>query len=74
MVPGGDDGWAAAGVDEFVRTYTTPRGRAAFYAAGRNIYLDEPHGDDGFWTRLPSSRPSRCSSGAATTGSSRSPS
>ena len=26
--------------------------RAAFYAAARHIYLDEPHGDDGFWTRL----------------------
>jgi pimeloyl-ACP methyl ester carboxylesterase len=52
LVPGGDDGWAAAGVDEFLRSYLTPRGRAAFYAAARNIYLDEPHGDDGFWTRL----------------------
>ena len=29
-----------------------PRGRAAFYAAARNIYLDEPHGDGGFWHRL----------------------
>ena len=52
LVPGGNDGWAAAGVDEFLRSYFTPRGRAAFYAAARNIYLDEPHGDDGFWTRL----------------------
>jgi pimeloyl-ACP methyl ester carboxylesterase len=52
IVPGGNDGWAAAGVDEFLRSYLTPRGRAAFYAAARNIYLDEPHGDDGFWTRL----------------------
>ena len=52
VVPGGNDGWAAAGVDEFLRAYLTPRGRAAFYAAARNIYLDEPHGDDGFWTRL----------------------
>jgi pimeloyl-ACP methyl ester carboxylesterase len=52
LVPGGDDGWAAAGVDEFLRAYLTPRGRAAFYAAARNIYLDEPHGDDGFWARL----------------------
>jgi pimeloyl-ACP methyl ester carboxylesterase len=52
LVPGGNDGWAAAGVDEFLRAYLTPRGRAAFYAAARNIYLDEPHGDDGFWTRL----------------------
>jgi pimeloyl-ACP methyl ester carboxylesterase len=52
LVPGGHDGWAAAGVDEFLRAYLTPRGRAAFYAAARNIYLDEPHGDGGFWTRL----------------------
>jgi pimeloyl-ACP methyl ester carboxylesterase len=52
MVPGAQNGWAAAGVDEFLRAYFTPRGRAAFYAAARNIYLDEPHGHDGFWTRL----------------------
>jgi pimeloyl-ACP methyl ester carboxylesterase len=52
LVPGANQGWAAAGVDEFLRAYHTPRGRAAFYAAARNIYLDEPHGDDGFWTRL----------------------
>src|SRR3954469_14305801 len=52
IVPGAQDGWAAAGVDEFLRAYFDPRGRAAFYAAARGIYLDEPHGDDGFWTRL----------------------
>ena len=52
IVPGGDRGWAAAGVDEFLRCYLTPRGRTAFYEAARNIYLDEPNGDDGFWTRL----------------------
>jgi len=52
LVPGASDGWAAAGVDEFLRSYLTPRGRAAFYAAARNIYLDEPDGDDGFWVRL----------------------
>jgi pimeloyl-ACP methyl ester carboxylesterase len=52
MIPGASDGWAAAGVDEFLRAYLTPRGRAAFYAAARNIYLDEPHGEEGFWTRL----------------------
>jgi pimeloyl-ACP methyl ester carboxylesterase len=52
LIPGAEDGWAAAGVDEFLRAYLTARGRAAFYAAARNIYLDEPHGDDGFWTRL----------------------
>jgi pimeloyl-ACP methyl ester carboxylesterase len=52
FIPGADDGWAAAGVDEFLRTYTTPRGRAAFYAAARQIYLEEPEGDEGFWSRL----------------------
>jgi pimeloyl-ACP methyl ester carboxylesterase len=52
LVPGGNDGWAAAGVDEFLRSYLSARGRAAFYAAARNIYLDEPHGENGFWTRL----------------------
>jgi len=52
VVPGGQQGWAAAGVDEFLRAYLRPSGRAAFYASARNIYLDEPHGDDGFWTRL----------------------
>jgi pimeloyl-ACP methyl ester carboxylesterase len=52
IIPGAQSGWAAAGVDEFLRTYFQPRGRAAFYAAARNIYLDEPHGNNGFWTRL----------------------
>ena len=52
LVPGAMDDWAAAGVDEFLRSFLTARGRAAFYAAARNIYLDEPHGDDGFWPRL----------------------
>lgn len=44
--------WVQAGVDEFLRAYLTPRGRAAFYAAARQIYLEEPHGAKGFWTRL----------------------
>jgi pimeloyl-ACP methyl ester carboxylesterase len=57
IIPGAQHGWAAAGVDEFLRSYFTPRGRAAFYAAARNIYLDEPHGDEGFWTRLPELAP-----------------
>ena len=52
FVPGGHDGWSAVGVDEFLRAYLTPRGRAAFYAALRNIYLEEPEGPDGFWPRL----------------------
>ena len=54
MVPGADQEWTAAGIDEFLRSYLEPSGRAAFYAAARNIYLEEPHGPEGFWTQLPS--------------------
>ena len=56
LIPGSDEEWTSAGIDEFLRSYITPRGRAAFYAAARNIYLEEPHGKDGFWTRLPELR------------------
>jgi pimeloyl-ACP methyl ester carboxylesterase len=52
VVPGAEEEWTAAGIDEFLRSYLTPRGRAAFYAAARNIYLEEPRGRDGLWTRL----------------------
>src|SRR5215210_750570 len=45
LVPAANGGWTAAGVDEFLRAYLTRGGRAAFYAAARNIYLDEPYGD-----------------------------
>jgi pimeloyl-ACP methyl ester carboxylesterase len=57
FVPNPDAEWTAAGIDEFLRSYLTPSGRAAFYAAARNIYLEEPHGPNGFWTRLPSLQP-----------------
>jgi len=57
LIPGAQEGWTAAGVDEFLRSYLEPRGRAAFYAAARNVYLDEPHGPNGFWTRLPTLAP-----------------
>jgi pimeloyl-ACP methyl ester carboxylesterase len=56
MIPGSDTEWTAAGIDEFLRSYLQPSGRAAFYAAARNIYLEEPHGPNGFWTRLPALR------------------
>lgn len=52
LVPGGRDGWTAAGIDEFLRSFFTPRGRVAFYEAARNIYMDEPHGEQGLWTRM----------------------
>ncbi|MDX6657037.1 MAG: hypothetical protein QOH62_1830 [Solirubrobacteraceae bacterium] len=52
LIPAARDGWAAAGIDEFLRSFETPRGRAAFYAAARQIYLEEPEGENGFWPRL----------------------
>ena len=57
FVPGSDEEWTAAGIDEFMRSYMTPLGRAAFYAAARNIYLEAPRGPDGLWTRLGSLTP-----------------
>lgn len=38
--------------DEFCRTYRSRAARIAFFAALRNIYLDAPYGERGFWTRL----------------------
>jgi pimeloyl-ACP methyl ester carboxylesterase len=52
MIPGATLGWIAAGIDEFLRSYLTPRGRVAFYAAARHIYLENPDGPNGFWPRL----------------------
>ncbi|MFL5797705.1 MAG: alpha/beta fold hydrolase [Actinomycetota bacterium] len=50
--------WYDAAADEFLRVFKTPRGRISFFSAARQIYLEEPHGDKGFWDRLPSlSRP-----------------
>jgi len=57
LIPGANEGWTAAGIDEFLRAYLTRAGRAAFYAAARHIYLEEPHGEAGFWTRLPTLQP-----------------
>ena len=51
-LPSANTPWAASAIDEFVRIFTSARGRAAFYAALRSIYLDQPHGDKGFWTQL----------------------
>ncbi|MGH2840916.1 MAG: alpha/beta fold hydrolase [Solirubrobacteraceae bacterium] len=39
-------------VDEFQRIYSSAGARAAFLASARNIYLDEPFGDGGFYPRL----------------------
>ena len=53
MIPeSASQSWTGAGVDEFLRAYLTPRGRVAFYAAARQIYLEDGDGPDGFWRRL----------------------
>jgi len=57
IIPAAGTSWVEAGVDEFLRAYLTPRGRMAFYAAARQIYLEEPHGAKGFWTRLSKMEP-----------------
>jgi pimeloyl-ACP methyl ester carboxylesterase len=44
--------WYEAAVDDFLHVWKSPRARMAFFASLRNIYLDEPEGDRGFWTRL----------------------
>ena len=50
--------WYDAAVDEFVRVFASARGRMAIFSAARQIYLEEAHGEDGFWDRLPAlSRP-----------------
>jgi len=48
---------ADVAVEEFLRTYGDHAARVAFSAAARNIYLEEPHGRRGFWTRLASLDP-----------------
>jgi pimeloyl-ACP methyl ester carboxylesterase len=52
------DAWYDAAADEFARVFATARGRIAFFSAARQIYLEEAHGERGFWERLPAlSRP-----------------
>lgn len=45
--------WYDSAADEFTRVMGDYRHRRAFFAAMRQIYLDEPYGEDGFWDRLP---------------------
>lgn len=47
-----DPSVADIAAEEFCRTYRSRAARVAFYAAARNIYLDSPWGERGFWTRL----------------------
>jgi pimeloyl-ACP methyl ester carboxylesterase len=45
-------------VEEFLAGYRSRAARVAFSAAARSIYLEEPDGETGFWTRLGSLEPS----------------
>jgi pimeloyl-ACP methyl ester carboxylesterase len=54
LVPESDHHLIAPALDEFMRAYLTPRGRVAFYAAARNIALENP---GPFWERLESLSP-----------------
>jgi pimeloyl-ACP methyl ester carboxylesterase len=47
-----DPAVADIAADEFAATYRSRTARVAFAAAARNIYLEKPHGPNGFWTRL----------------------
>jgi pimeloyl-ACP methyl ester carboxylesterase len=49
VVPGADNPYVAPALDEFMRSYLSPRGRVAFYASARNIALEDP---EPFWTQL----------------------
>lgn len=44
-------------VDEFRRIYQSPGARCAFLASARNIYLEAPFGDRGFYPRLATLQP-----------------
>lgn len=47
-----EESWYEAAIDDFLDVWKSPRARMAFFASLRNIYLDEPEGEAGFWTRL----------------------
>jgi pimeloyl-ACP methyl ester carboxylesterase len=52
-----EDSWYDAAVDDFLQVWRSPRARMAFFAALRNIYIEEPYGDAGFWGRLAALEP-----------------
>ena len=46
------DSWYEGAADEFARVFATARGRTAFFSAAQQIYLEEAHGESGFWDRI----------------------
>jgi len=47
------EAWYESAADEFIRVFSSARGRIAFFSAARQIYLEKPYGETGFWDRLP---------------------
>ena len=52
MIPGANDGWAAAGVDEFLRAFLTPPAAPPSTPPAATSSSTPPEGENGFWTRL----------------------
>jgi pimeloyl-ACP methyl ester carboxylesterase len=46
------DDWYEAAIDDFLQTWRRPTARMAFFASLKNIYVEEPSGESGFWARL----------------------
>ncbi len=51
-----EDDWYDAAIDDFLKVWRHPKARIAFARSLHNIYLDEPHGERGFWARLAAMR------------------
>jgi pimeloyl-ACP methyl ester carboxylesterase len=49
--------WYDAAADECVRVFRSRAHRIAFFASARQIFLEEAHGIQGFWDRLPGLAP-----------------
>jgi pimeloyl-ACP methyl ester carboxylesterase len=45
--------WFDAAADEFLRVFSEPRARIAFFSAAKQIYVEDAAGERGFWDRLP---------------------
>ena len=44
--------WYEAAADEFLRVFASRRGRISLFSAAQQIYMDDPWGSRGFWSRL----------------------
>lgn len=49
--------WYDAAADEGIRVFRSRAHRIAFFATARQIFLEQAHGHQGFWDRLPSLMP-----------------